>query len=326
MRASTGRGGEAAGAPPDLASRVGTVALANPVMTASGTSGHGAELSAYGDLADLGAVVVKSLAAFPWEGNLPLRVAPVATGMVNSVGLTGPGVAAWIGEHLPSLNRSGARVVVSLWGRTAGEYGEAARQLEEALGQDSEDPSGIVAVEVNVSCPNTEDRGRMFAQSAGATAEAVAAVRNSTSLPIWAKLTAAVADLNEIAGAALEGGAAALTLVNTLPAMAVDIDLRRPVLGGVTGGLSGPALHPVAVRCVFECRSAFPEAGIIGVGGVLCAADAIELLMAGADAVQVGTATFVDPRAPWKIVEGIRQWCHQHSVSRLDEIKGAAHR
>jgi len=301
---------------PDLSTAVGSVAFPNPVMTASGTAGHGTELGAYGALGGLGAVVVKSLSAEPWPGNAAPRVHGSSAGMLNSVGLQGPGVAAWCEEDLPGLVAAGARVVASIWGRTVEDFGRAAVLL---AGVDR-----VVAVEVNVSCPNVEDRSRMFAHSPTATAEAVDATEVA-GLPRWAKLSPNVADVCEIAGAALGAGAEALTLTNTLLGFAVDIERRRPVLGAGGGGLSGPAVHPVAVRAVWECRAAFPGAGIVGVGGVMDGADAVELLQAGADAVQVGTATFRDPRAPWKVLAGIDRWCRRHSVATVRELVGAAH-
>jgi len=299
----------------DLAVAVGSVRLPNPVMTASGTSGHGAELGAYGDLAGLGAVVVKSLSAGPWAGNPAPRVHEVAAGMLNSVGLQGPGVDAWADQDLPPLVAAGARVVVSLWGRSVEDFAAAAARLAERA-----DPA-VVAVEVNVSCPNVEDRSRMFAHSPTATAEAVAAAE--CGLPRWAKLSPNVADIVEIAAAALGAGAEALTLTNTLLGLAVDLERRRPALGAGGGGLSGPALHPVAVRAVWECRQAFPEAAIVGVGGVGGGADAVELLIAGADAVQVGTATFKDPRAPWKVLAQLERWCARHRVAAVRDLRRA---
>jgi dihydroorotate dehydrogenase (NAD+) catalytic subunit len=301
--------------PVDLSTQVRSVALPNPVMTASGTAGHGAELGAYGALGGLGAVVVKSLSAGPWEGNAAPRVHEVAAGMLNSVGLQGPGVPAWVSGELPPLVASGARVVASVWGRRVEEFAAAAAGLAGA--------PGVVAVEVNVSCPNVEDRSRMFAHSPSATAEAVEAA-GAAGLPRWAKLSPNVADLCEVAAAALGAGAEALTLVNTLLGMSVDVERRRPALGAVGGGLSGAALHPVAVRAVWECREAFPDAGIVGVGGVASGTDAVELLLAGADAVQVGTATFRDPRAPWKVLAGVERWCRHHRVPRVTDLVGAA--
>lgn len=312
----------------ELETRVGSVALRSPVMTASGTAGHGAELGAYGALGELGAVVVKSLAVYPWPGNPAPRVRPVPGGsMLNSVGLQGPGVAEWREHELPALIESGAAVVASIWGRTVQEYEEAATALEGA--------AGVVSVEVNVSCPNIEDRSRMFAHSAAATADAVAAAAASR-LPRWAKLSPNVADVCEIAAAALEAGAESLTLVNTLLGMTVEPASRHygrrdadaagdggAAFRAMPGGLSGTALHPVAIRAVYECRRAFPDAAIVGAGGIATGGDAVEMLAAGADAVQVGTATFADPRAPWKVQDELARWCAGRGVS-VRELVGAA--
>jgi dihydroorotate dehydrogenase (NAD+) catalytic subunit len=301
----------------DLATVVGSVELPAPVLTASGTVGHGAELSAYVDLSALGAVVVKSLSPGPWPGNPAPRLRPTPAGMLNSVGLQGPGVRAWLDDELPALIAAGARVVASLWGRTVDEYAEGAELLAGA-------PPGVVAVEVNVSCPNLEDGRRMFAQSPDATREALAATA-ACGRPRWAKLTPATADLVEVAVAALDGGAEALTLVNTVPGMVLDLDRRRPALGGGSGGLSGPAIHPVAVKAVWDCRAALPDAPIVGVGGVVDGETAVELLLAGADAVQVGTATFADPRAGARVLDGVVRWCRDHGITRVAELRGAAH-
>jgi dihydroorotate dehydrogenase (NAD+) catalytic subunit len=308
------------GAP--LRTRVGVVALPNPVMTASGTSGHGAELAEYGELAELGAVVVKSLSADPWPGNPAPRVHEVGASMLNSVGLQGIGVHAWARRDLPSLHALGARVVVSIWGRTVSDYGRAGAMVAEAAAT----PAGscIVAVEVNVSCPNVEDRSRMFAHSAETTRAAVSAA-SECGLPRWAKLSPNVPDLVEIATGAIEGGADGLTLVNTLLGLALDTDTGAPVLGAGGGGLSGAAVHPVAVRAVWELRDAFPDVAIIGVGGVATGRDAAELLLAGADAVQVGTATFRDPKAPWKVLRQLARWVERRGTS-VDEVRAAARR
>ncbi len=300
----------------DLTARVGSVVLSNPVMTASGTAGHGTELAAYLDVARLGAFVAKSVAAFPWGGNPAPRIHPTAAGMLNSVGLQGPGVDQWMHDDLPALISRGATVVASIWGRTLDDYAAAALTLATA-------PAEVVAVEVNLSCPNLRGKG-MFAQSPDATREAMA-VTEVVGRPRWAKLTAAVSDLVEVATAARDGGAAAVTLVNTVPGMAIDTERRVPALGGRTGGLSGPAMHPIAVKAVFEVRAALPDLPIVGVGGVVCAHDAVELLMAGANAVAIGTATFADPGAPIRLVEGLARWCAARSVARLSDIIGAAH-
>jgi len=303
----------------DLRTAVGSVALPNPVLTASGTSGHGAELAAYVDLASLGAVVVKSLAADPWPGNPAPRLHQTPAGMVNSVGLQGDGVVEWLEEDLPALAERGARVVASIWGRRVEDFERAAAALAGA--------PAVVAVEVNVSCPNLEDRSRMFAHSPRATAEAVEAAA-AAGLPRWAKLSPNVADIVEIAGAALRAGAEALVLVNTVPAMAIDPAARSYRLGSGPrgGGLSGPAIRPVAVRAVHDCRAAFPDVGIVGVGGVWTGVDAAELLVAGANAVEVGTATFRDPRAPARVLAGLQRWCRRHGVGAVRELVGAVHR
>ncbi len=237
--------------------------------------------------------------------------------MLNSVGLQGPGVEAWLERDLPPLLATGARVVASIWGTSVEGYGKAASMLASA-------PAEVVAVEVNLSCPNVEERRGVFAHSASATADAVAAA-SACGRPLWAKLSPNVTDLCEIAAAALGAGAEALTLVNTVMGMAIDPVARRPRLGGGGGGLSGPAIHPVAVRAVYECRAAFPEAPLVGVGGVASGADAVELLVAGASAVQVGTATFADPRAPARVLEQVAEWCRRHNVSRVVELIGASH-
>jgi dihydroorotate dehydrogenase (NAD+) catalytic subunit len=307
---------------PDLTARIGRVSLPNPVMTASGTAGHGAELAAYVDLAELGAVVVKSLSPEPWAGNPAPRVHQTAAGMLNSVGLQNAGVADWLEHELPKLTATGARVVVSIWGATADDYGRVAKAIAAAPA------AAIVAVEANISCPNVEDRRRMFAHSCDATAAAIGAAAQGLAgcgLPVWAKLSPNVTDITTIAAAALDAGAEALTLVNTLMALAIDPVSGTPRLGAGGGGLSGPALHPVAVRAVYECRQAFPAAAIVGVGGVMAGSDAAELLAAGADAVQVGTATFADPRAPARVLAELTRWCRRHHVERLSDLIGKAH-
>ncbi len=291
--------------------------LPNPVMTASGTAGHGDELGGHMDLAGLGAVVVKSLSAGPWAGNPAPRLHGTPAGMINSVGLQNPGVEAWMEDELPRLVETGVRVVASIWGFTVDDYGKAAAALADA-------PEAVAAVEVNLSCPNIESRRDMFAHSAGATADVVAATA-SCRRPRWAKLSPNVTDITEIAGAALDAGAEAVTLVNTVMGMVIDIDTRRPILGGGGGGISGPAIHPIAVRAVYDCRQAFPDASIVGVGGVATGEDAVELLLAGASAVQVGTATFADPRAPARVLRELTSWCRRHRVSAVTSLIGASH-
>jgi len=301
----------------DLTSRVGSLVLPNPILTAAGTAGYGTELGEYVELARLGAVVVKSLRVEAWPGNPAPRLAPVGQGLLNSVGLEGPSLETWIDHYLPALYKTGARVVLSIWGRTVTEFAEAAQLLTDPL-------DGLVALEVNVSCPNVEDRNSMFAHSAVATAEVVSAVR-TCPLPMWVKLSPNVPNLVDIALAATEAGADALTLINTVLGMKIDLEKRRPVLGGKGGGLSGPPIHPVAVRSVYDCHQALPEVPIIGVGGVMDGRDAIELMMAGASAIQVGTANFLDPRATIKVLNEVEKWCLVHGVDRIAEIVGVAH-
>jgi dihydroorotate dehydrogenase (NAD+) catalytic subunit len=302
----------------DLSTAIGSVELANPVMTASGTAGHGAELDAYFPLRTLGAHVVKSLSAEPWPGNPAPRVHATTAGMLNSVGLQGPGIEHWLAHDLPKLERCGARTVVSIWGRTVDDYKRAAHAL-----------SGVplVAIEVNLSCPNLDGGKHLFAQSGYDTAAAIEAVTSAVDLPVWAKLTAQVSGIVEIAAVAHEAGAAAVTVTNTLLGMAIDPDSGRYRIGsGAAGaGLSGPAIHPVAVRAVHDVHVALPDLPIVGVGGVASAADAVELLLAGASAIQVGTATFADPRAAPKVLEGLEHWCARHAVARVREIIGGVH-
>ncbi len=301
----------------DTTTWVGSVGLSAPVMTASGTAGHGVELARYLRPAELGAVVVKSMKAEAWAGNPSPRVHPTPAGMINSVGLQGQGVAHWLQHDLPDLIATGATVVASIWGNSVADYAAAADALADA-------PHQVVAVEVNVSCPNLEDRSRMFAHSAVATAEVVSATAGC-GRPRWAKLSPNAADLPEIAIAASEAGAEAVVLTNTLLGIVIDIDRRRPVLGAGRGGLSGAAMHPVAVRAVYDVHEAAPQLPIIGVGGVTTGADVVEFLLAGAAAVEVGTATFADPRAPRRILTEFEKWCDRHDVSSVAELIGGAH-
>ena len=307
----------AAGVDVDLSTTVGSVALVAPVMTASGTAGHGDELAAYVDLSTLGAVVVKSLGSGPWPGNPAPRVHPTPSGMINSVGLQGPGVTAWREHELPAVLDTGATVVASIWGRHVADFERAAEQLAGV------DPR-VVAVEVNLSCPNLDGGAHLFAHDPGATTDVLHAAA-AAGLPMWAKLSANTDRVVEIAAAAQEAGAEAVTLANTLMGMVIDVDTRRPVLGGGGGGVSGPAIHPVTVRTVYDCYAALPELPIVGVGGVVDGRSAVELLLAGASAVQVGTASFADPRAVGAVLEGVGAWCSRSGVTRVRDLIGGAH-
>ena len=300
----------------DLSTTIGQIVLPNPVMTASGTAGHGAELSAYVDLGGLGAMVVKSLSPFPWEGNPAPRVRGAVGGMINSVGLQNPGVEAWCRDELPELRDNGARVVASIWGRTVADYRAAADALRGV--------EGIIAVEINVSCPNLEDRKRMFSHDADAAAAVVEAVA-VCELPRWVKLSPNVTDIVAIAEAVSRAGADAVTLTNTVMGLVIDIESRLPVLGAGVGALSGPPIRPVALRAVYEVHAALPDLPIIGVGGIATSDDAVQFLMAGARAIQVGTATFADPRASTLVLRGLTKWCGHNLISSIEDIIGAAH-
>jgi dihydroorotate dehydrogenase (NAD+) catalytic subunit len=301
----------------DLRVQIGSVALPNPVMTASGTAGHGAEFQSFFDLADLGAHVVKSLAAFEWKGNPEPRVHPAGVGMINAVGLQGPGVAAWLADDLPALTSTGARVVASIWGRSVDEYRRAAELLAEA-------PANVIAVEVNLSCPNLEGRRGIFAHDPDLSAEVITAVA-ACGRPRWAKLSANTDRVVEVAAAVQQAGAEAVTLINTLLGMTIDPDARRPVLGAGGGGYSGKPVHPVAVRTVFDVHAALLGLPIIGVGGVFSGWDAVELILAGASAVQVGTASFIDPRASLRVLGEVVQWCSNRGIGSVAELVGGAH-
>lgn len=301
----------------DLSVRLGSLQLAGPVVAASGTFGHGDEVARLGDPAVLGAVTAKSLLPEPWPGKPPPRLHMTAAGMVNAVGLQGPGIDAWIDDDLPALRATGARVIASLWGRTVDDYAHGAAMLRRAR-------DDLLAVEVNVSCPNLHHRSEMFAHHPDTTAAAVTAVTGAgLDLPVIAKLSPNVTDITEIAAAAVDAGAAVLTLVNTVMGLVVDAESRRPVLGGGGGGLSGPAIKPIALRAVHDVARALPGVPIIGTGGVASGVDAVEMMLAGASAVGVGTATFLDPRAPQRITEELRAWCERHGIARVADLTGS---
>ena len=301
----------------DTRARVGSIELTSPVLLASGTAGYGDELAPYLDLASLGAVVTKSLAAYEWAGNPPPRLHPAGVGMVNAVGLQGPGVEHWLSHELPALLRTGARVVASIWGRSLDDYRRAADMLAAA-------PPEVIAVEVNLSCPNLEGRRGIFAHDADLSASVIAATEGCAR-PRWAKLSPNTDRVVEVAGAVHGAGAEAVTLVNTLLGMVVDRRTLRPALGVGGGGLSGQGIHPVAVRVVHDVRAAMPSLPIVGVGGITTGWDAIEMMLVGADAVAVGTATFADPRAPGRVAREMAEWASTHQIGRLAEICSRCH-
>lgn len=304
----------------DMSVQVGSLTLPNPVMVASGTAGHSTELAAYLDLSALGAFVVKSLSPEPWDGNPGPRVHQTPLGMINSVGLQGPGIEAWLATGYPALRAAGVeRIIVSIWGRSVEEYARAAQMLADA-------PPEVIGVEVNLSCPNLEGGRHLFAHDPQLSATVIERCAVADR-PLWAKLSPNTDRLREVAGAVAAAGAESVTLTNTLLGMSIDIESRRPRLGSgaAGGGVSGPAIHPVAVRAVYDCRVAHPDLPIVGVGGVAAAADAIEFLLAGAQACQVGTATFADPRTPQRVADGIRDWCDSRSIERVRDLSGGAH-
>ena len=297
--------------------RLGSLELLNPVITASGTFGHGAEVARLCDPVRLGAVTAKSQARFAWKGNAAPRLHPAACGMVNAVGLQGNGIEHWISHDLPALRALGATVIASVWGHSTDDFARATDLLVPVQGE-------VAALEVNLSCPNLDHGDTMFAHDVTATAEVVrSVVGTGITVPVFAKLSPGVADLPAIAGAALEAGAAGLTLVNTVRALLVDAELRRPVLGSAGGGLSGAAIKPIALRAVHDVTRAHPGVPVIGTGGVATGVDAVEMLLAGATAVGVGTATFADPRAPLRVVTELERWCADHGVHQVSELVGA---
>ncbi len=300
----------------DTTVRLGSVELANPIVAASGTFGHGDEVARVCDPSRLGAVTVKSLAPYAWPGNPPPRLRTTASGMLNSVGLEGPGVEHWVAHELPLLLARGARVIASVWGRTVDDFALAAKQLGPAL-------DDLLAVEVNVSCPNVEDRARMFAHSTEATRAAIGAVVAEVgATPVFAKLSPNTWEIVDIAGAAIDAGATGLTLVNTLLGLAIDADARVLALGGGGGGLSGPAIKPVALRAVHEVTRVHPGVPVIGTGGIASGLDAVEMLLAGATAVGVGTITFREPRAMLRIVGELVAWCSEQGVAKVSDLTG----
>lgn len=304
----------------DLQTRIGWVDLPNPVLTASGCAAAGRELAQFFDIARLGAVVTKSIMLGPRAGRPTPRMAETPSGMLNSIGLQGPGIDVFLRRDLPWLLSRRARAVVSIAGGAVEDYAELARRLRGA--------PGVTALEVNISCPNVEDRGEVFACNPSAAASVVAAVRAATQadVPVFAKLSPDVTDIVAIARACVDAGADGLSLINTLLGMAIDTQTLRPVLAGVTGGLSGPAIRPVAVRCIWQVHEAMPEVPIIGMGGVGSGSDALELLLAGASAVSVGTAVFNDPSACLRILRELEEELSRHGFDRLTDVIGLAHK
>ena len=301
---------------PDLSVQIGSLTLRNPVIAASGCFGYGLEYAPVIDLSTLGGVAVKGLFLAEREGHAPPRIVETPAGMLNAIGLQGIGVHRFVAEKLPELRRLGATVIVNICGSTIDEYCEIARVLDDA--------EGVGAIELNISCPNIKEGGIQFGCSLTGTHDVVSAVRRATRLPLIPKLTPNVTDVASFARAAEEAGADAVSLVNTFLAMAIDVETRQPKLTNVVGGLSGPAIRPIAIRMVWECRQAV-TLPILGMGGIATAEDALEFIIAGASAVQVGTQNFVDPLIWTKVIDGIDDYLTRHRLARVADLVGTIH-
>jgi len=298
-----------------LAVEIAGIQMKNPVMVASGTFGFGREYSDLIDLHMLGAIVTKGTSLEPWVGNPPDRVAETPAGMLNAIGLQNDGVDRLISEKIPWLRRFDVPVIVNIVGKTVDEYAEVARRLEGV--------EGVAGVEVNISCPNVKEAGIAFGTDPAMAAKVVGAVRKATRLPVIPKLSPNVTDIAQMARVCVDAGADAISLINTLLGMAIDAETRVFKLANITGGLSGPAIKPVALRMVWEVAQAV-DVPVIGIGGIMTAEDAIEFFLAGADAIQVGTANFVNPTAALDIIGGLDAYLDRHGFGHISEIVGAA--
>ena len=297
----------------DLSVRIGSLALKNPLIAASGCFGYGVEYADVVDLSMLGAIVSKGLFLKAREGHAAPRIVETPAGLLNAIGLQGIGAQRFIDDKMPELRARGATVIVNVCGTTIDEYVEVSRMLSEA--------EGVAAIELNISCPNIKEGGIQFGCSLNGTFEVVSAVRKVTSLPVIPKLTPNVTDVASFARAAEEAGADAVSLVNTFLAMVIDVETRKPRISNGVGGLSGPAIRPIAVRMVHECRQTV-KIPVIGMGGIADARDAIEFMIAGANAVQIGTASFVDPFIWPKLLDGIRDYGQRHTIERVSDLVG----
>lgn len=299
----------------DLSVALGPLRLTNPITTASGCFASGAEIDRFFDVSELGAIVVKSITREPREGLPTPRMAETPSGMLNAIGLQNPGIEVWLQRDLPWLQDKGVPVIASIAGEYVDDFQDVARLLRRK--------GGVVAVEVNISCPNLEDRGRMFATRPGPAAEVIQAVSSALDVPVFAKLTPDVTDLVAVARAVVEAGATGLSLINTTLGMAIDAETGRPRLANVVGGLSGPAIRPIAVRAVHQAHRALPQVPIIGMGGVSEVEDVVEMMRAGASAVAIGTATFIDPFATQHLVGALRTWLAERGIPRAAALTGA---
>src|SRR5689334_10844760 len=297
----------------DLSVRIGSLTLRNPLIAASGCFGYGVEYADFVDLAMLGGVAVKGLFLTEREGHPAPRIGETPAGMLNAIGLQGIGVRRFVSEKLPELRARGATVIVNVCGTTIDEYAEVSRVVSDA--------EGVDAIELNISCPNIKEGGIQFGCSLGGTFDVVSAVRKATRLPVIPKLTPNVTDVASFARAAEDAGADAVSLVNTFLAMVIDVETRKPRISNGVGGLSGPAIRPIAVRMVNECAQ-LVKIPVIGMGGIADARDALEFIIAGADAVQVGTANFVDPFIWTKLLDGIEDYGRRHKIERVSDLVG----
>jgi dihydroorotate dehydrogenase (NAD+) catalytic subunit len=304
----------------DMSTSLGRLDFVSPVFTASGCAAAGKELDQFIDITTIGAVVTKSVMLNPRSGRATPRMAETPSGMLNGIGLQGPGIDDFIQNDLSWLSQKGAKTIVSIAGNNVEEFGKVADKLR--------DIPGVIAIEVNISCPNVENRGQVFACDPYAAADVINNVRRnvSASIPLFAKLSPDVTDITEIAKAVVKAGADGLSVINTLLGMVIDADTLRPLLSGKTGGLSGPAIRPVAVRCVYQIRKALPNIPIIGMGGIRNGRDAIEFFAAGANAISVGTTVFNDPEACVRIHDETAEILQEKGIRSLSEIISAAHR
>ena len=299
---------------PDLSVNLGGVRMKNPVMVASGTFGYGPEYADLVDLNRLGALVVKGISLEPWRGNPPPRTVEVASGLINAIGLQNPGAEGFLRDYLPFLRQFDVPVIVNIWGRTVEEYAAVAERLSAA--------DGLAALELNVSCPNVKEGRTAFGTNLPMFRRVLAAVRLKTRLPLIPKLAPDLSQIKAFAQAAEEEGADAISLINSIPALAIDIETRRPVLGNRTGGLSGPAIKPIALKLVWEAAQAV-RIPIVGMGGIASAADAVEFIIAGASAVAIGTANFSEPTTALTVMDGLREYLIRHNLGTVKELVGA---
>lgn len=295
----------------DLTVNLGGIRMANPVTVASGTFGYGKEYAELIDVRKLGAITVKGIRLQPWHGNALPRHVEVTGGMINAIGLQGPGVDGFIRDYLPFLQSMGVPVIVNIWGTSIEEYAEVAKRFTGV--------PGVSGLELNISCPNVKEGGHAFGTDPRTVAALVSAVRAATTLPILPKLAPNVPDIKIFVRAAQEAGADALAMINTLPAMAIDIETRRPILANKVGGLSGPAIHPVAVKLVYEAAQV-ATIPILAMGGIMGPEEAIEFIIAGATAVAVGTANFIDPSTPLRVIDGIADYLRRHKMPSVHAL------